>query len=193
MTRNNFRALCSLAAVGWLLVAGSGARMTIVEDAGDDWQIPYLVFAVGLVIAAALTTAAVWTASLGEASSRRGWIGLGVCSLGVLLSMAAAWAIPVWMALYAVGFALVAAFGSKPWRRAVYLLSGSQILGMAVMFAGIAAELGSADEYGDHPAAFGLGLIVTAAGTVGSLFELDRVFTPDAVVDESGALAAGVG
>jgi hypothetical protein len=42
------------------------------------------------------------------------------------------------------------------------------------LVAGIAAEVGSRDEYGDFPAAAGIALIVTAAVTVLALVDLTR-------------------
>jgi hypothetical protein len=56
----------------------------------------------------------------------------------------------------------------------VALLGAAPLLGMAALFLGIAVEVGRADEYGDHPAAFGIGALVTAAATVGALVQLGR-------------------
>ena len=99
-------------------------------------------------------------------------MGYVVLALAVL-STFAAWALPLWMTLSALGYALVASAGVAPWRRAVGLLGLAPLLGMAAMFIGIAAEVGSQDEYGDHPAPFlGIGTIVTAAVTVAALVEL---------------------
>ena len=99
--------------------------------------------------------------------------GFVVLALAVL-STFAAWALPLWMTLSALGYALVAGAGVAPWRRAVGLLGLAPLLGMATLFVGIAAEVGSQDEYGDHPAAFGIGTIVTAAVTVAALVQLRR-------------------
>jgi hypothetical protein len=60
------------------------------------------------------------------------------------------------------------------------LLAGAQLLGMAFLFAGMAAEVGRVDEYGDYPAAFGIGLAVTAVATIVSLYLLDRSLDADA-------------
>jgi hypothetical protein len=110
--------------------------------------------------------------SPGERSPLRS-IGLAVCALGVL-STVVAWALPLWMTLFAVGFALIALAGAQPWRRPVAFLALTPLLGMTAVFVGIAAELGPRDEYGDHPAAFGIGLVVTATATLVSLYQLDR-------------------
>jgi hypothetical protein len=66
----------------------------------------------------------------------------------------------------------------------VALLSAAPLLGMAVLFLGIAVEVGRQDEYGDHPVAFGIGALVTAAATVAALVELDR--SSGAVVIDHG-------
>ena len=93
------------------------------------------------------------------------------------------------MTLSALGYALVAGAGAAPWRRAVGILGLAPLFGMATLFVGIAAEVGRQDEYGDHPAAFGIGTIVTAAVTVAALAQLRRtpmVQPADEVAETSG-------
>jgi len=104
-----------------------------------------------------------------------------------VLSTIVAWALPLWMTLSAIGYALIAATSAPPWRRSVALLSSAQVLGMAALFVGIAMKVGPPDEYGDHPAAFGLGTLVTAVATVGTLFQLDRAFDDGPVAQRSRA------
>ena len=59
---------------------------------------------------------------------------------------------------------------------------------MAAMFIGIAAEVGRRDEYGDHPVAGSIGIIVTAGATVVSLYQLDRsINTHRALVSAPGS------
>ena len=173
MPTDTARTLTSLASLAWIVVGGYGLWGILVEDSGDNWQTPYLIFASALFLGAALTVAAIWTVSRQDQRSPTRVIGLGVCVVG-LLSTLVAWALPLWMTLLAIGFGLVAVSGQRPWRRSVALLAGAQLLGMAAMFVGIAAEVGRRDEYGDHPVAFGIGIVVTTAATVVSLHQLDR-------------------
>jgi len=178
------RMLISLAAVAWIVVAGYGVWGIVAEDSGENWETPYAIFSIALLLGTLLTVAAVWIAGRhGERSPMR-MVGLGVCAAAVL-STVAAWALPLWMTLSAVGYALIAAAGVPPWRRAVALLSAAQALGMAALFLGIAVEVGRQDQYGDHPVAFGIGILATAVATVGALVQLDRSFDADTVVVQS--------
>ena len=191
MARNAFRWINSLAALAWLTVGGYGVWQILDQDSGDYWQIPYLIFTLALVVGGVLTVVAVWNLSRGVEQPPLRWIGLAFCALGVVLSTVAAWATPGWMTLFGIGFGLVALSGSKPWRRAVALLATAQLVGMAVMFTALAAEVGRRDEYGDHPAAFGIGLVVTAAATVWSLYQLDRSASHNHARNDGGILLSG--
>jgi hypothetical protein len=173
MSTSTGRTLISLASLAWLVVGGYGVWEIVVEDAGDDWETAYLIFAGALFLGALLTLTALWNVSRRDERSPMRVIGLAVCAVG-LLSTLVAWALPLWMTLLAIGYALVALSGLRPWRRSAGFLAAAQLLGMAAMFAGIAAEVGRRDEYGDHPAAFGIGIVVTAVATVVSLYQLDR-------------------
>jgi len=178
--------LISLAAVAWIVVGGYGVWEIVAEDSGEDWETPYAIFSIALLLGTLLAVAAVWIASRHGGRSPMRRVGLGVCAVAVL-STVAAWALPLWMTLSAVGYALIAAAGVPPWRRAVALLSAAQALGMAALFLGIAVEVGRQDEYGDHPVAFGIGTLATAVATVGALVQLDRSFDADTVVARSQA------
>ena len=178
------RRLTTLAAVAWVVVGGYGLWELVAEDTGDNWETPYAIFSLALLVGTLLTVVALWIVSRHGEHSLMRMVGLGVCVLAVLSSIVA-WALPLWMTLSAVGYGLVAAAGAHPWRRAVALLSAAPVLGMAVLFLAIAAEVGRKDEYGDHPAAFGLATIVTAAATVGALVQLGR--SADALVTDTAA------
>ncbi len=193
MARNAFRTINSLAALAWLTVGGYGIWQILDQGSSDYWHIPYLILTLALVVGGVLTVVAVWNLSRGVERPPLRWIGLAFCALGVVLSTVAAWAVPVWMTLFAVGFGLVAISGSKPWRRAVAFLAAAQLVGMAVMFTAMAAEVGRRDEYGDHPAAFGIGVLVTAAATVWSLYQLDRSASHAQARNDGGILLSGPG
>jgi hypothetical protein len=178
MSKTNVRTLIGLAALCWLVVGGYGLVETI-SDSGDDWEIRYSIFAISLMLASILTVLAIGVFSRSSERPALRSIGLVVCGLGVVTTFVA-WALPLWMTVLAIGFALVAASGSGVSRRAVASLAAAQVVGMVALFVAIAAEVGPVDEYGDHPAAFGIGIIVTAVGTIVSLYQIDR----------AGALAA---
>jgi hypothetical protein len=189
MPTRTVRWLTSFAALAWIVVGGYGMWEIVAEDSGEDWETPYAIFSSALFLGTLLTVAAVWIVSRHSERSPMRMVGFGVCAVAVL-STVVAWALPLWMTLSAVGYALVAASGAQPWRRAVALLSAAQVLGMAALFLGIAVEVGRQDEYGDHPAAFGLGTLVTAAATVGALVQLRRSsdeLAVDHAADHGGA------
>lgn len=91
--------------------------------------------------------------------------------LGCALAVVAAWALPAWMTLLGVGFAVVAAASDPSRRRALALLAAGQLAGIAVLIAAIKAEVGQPDDYGDYPAAGGIAVIVVAAVTIIALAE----------------------
>lgn len=188
MPTDAVRTLTSFAALAWIVVGGYGLWGILAEDSGDSWQTPYLIFAIALFLGAALAVAAIWSVSRRDERSLTRAIGLGVCVVG-LLSTLVAWALPLWMTLLAIGFSVVAVSGQRPWRRSVAFLAGAQLLGMAALFVGMAAEVGRRDEYGDHPVAFGIGIVVTSGATLVALFQLARSI--DATVP-SRALATRV-
>jgi hypothetical protein len=189
MSARTPRMLIALAAVAWIVVGGYGVWEIVADDLGEDWETPYAIFSIALLLGTLLTVASVWIASCHERRSPTQVVGLGFCAVAVL-STVAAWALPLWMTLSAVGYALVAAAGVPPWRRAVALLSAAQALGMAALVLGIAAEVGRQDEYGDHPVAFGIATLATAVATVCALVALDRSCDADAVVVRSQASEA---
>ena len=188
MPTSTLRSLTALAALAWIVVGGYGMWEVLAEDSGDNWETPYAIFGIALLLGTLLSVAAVWLVGRHEDRSAMRTAGFVVLALAVL-STFAAWALPLWMTLSALGYALVALAGAAPWRRAVGLLGLAPLLGMAAMFIGIVAEVGSQDEYGDHPAAFGIGTIVTAAVTVAALVQLRRtplVQPADEVAETSG-------
>jgi hypothetical protein len=187
MTKLRVRTFSSLAVLAWLVLGGYGIWEIVAEDSGDNWETPYLIFNVALFLSVLLTTAAVWTATRSEKRSPMRLIGWGVCALGLFFALAGAWALPAWMTLFAIGYGLIALSGaSRPWRLPVACLAASQVAGMVALFVAAAAEVGRSDEYGDHPAAFGISLVVTVAGSLISMYLLDRsVATTVAVAGQS--------
>jgi hypothetical protein len=159
--------------VAWLAVAGYG--IWELSSSGDGgWELAYALFSVALVLGAGLTLAAAALVSTGSRRPRLRIAGLVAGGLGCALGLIAAWALPVWMTLLGVGFAMVAAASEPARRRVIGLLAGGQVIGIAVLITSIEAEVGRADEYGDYPAAGGIALIFVAAVMIVALVGLAR-------------------
>ncbi len=159
--------------LAWLGVAGYGIRE--LSNSGDDsWEVAYALFSVALVLGAGLSLAAVALVSTGSRRPRLRIAGLVAGGLGCALGLIAAWALPVWMTLLGVGFAIMAVASDPARRRALALLAGGQVLGIAVLITSIEAEVGRVDEYGDYPAAAGIALIFVAVVMIVALVELAR-------------------
>ena len=86
----------------------------------------------------------------------------------------AAWALPVWMALFGAGFALVGVAAGSARGRLLAVLAAAQLIAIAVLIAGVEAEVGRPDEWGDYPAAGGIALVVVASITVAAIVTLSR-------------------
>lgn len=155
------------AGVGWIVVAISG----VWEAAGWDW--PYPVFSITLLLAAMLSVAAAWTGTRETDRAVLRGVGLVVGVLA-LASTVVAWAYPLWMTSIAISFAVWAVVAPRALRPGLATLAAAQLVGMGAMIVAITAELGEPDSYGDYPAAFGVGLVVTALGSALGLALLVR-------------------
>ncbi|MCJ7781824.1 MAG: hypothetical protein MUQ27_13480, partial [Acidimicrobiia bacterium] len=162
MPHHSTRIITAIASLGWLVVGGYAIWEIATSSESDNWEVPYLLFAVGLLIGATLTVAALFAARRGLERSVVRTVGFGVCLLGVV-STIVAWALPLWMGTLGIGFALVAVGSSGAVRRAASMLAGAQALGIVTLFALLQVEIGEQDEYGDYPAVFGIALLVTVA------------------------------
>ncbi len=173
MTRDGSRTMMAGAMLGWVGVVVYGVWEIVGEEAGDGWERPYLLFSLSLLLAVALTIAVTWGAT--RTSRRQAWrkVGLGVGAIAVVSSLVA-WALPLWATLLAISCAASAVGAPRGVRHALTTLTAAQLVGMAVMFGAIEAKVGTQDGYGDYPAAFGLGTVVLAAGSVLGLAMLAR-------------------
>jgi hypothetical protein len=182
-------ALTSVAAIAWALVAGYGYQSTKVDD-GDSGAGSYTLYMLALTIGAALIVAASARATQTAGRPRLRKAGLVVGGVGILATIVA-WALPLWMTLLAVALTMVAVASGPRGRRAVAALAAGQVVGLVALFAGIAAEVGERDEYGDYPAAGGIALIVTAIVTIVALIELTRRSESPLVRQHDASLALG--
>jgi hypothetical protein len=190
MDTRAMRTLTLVAGVAWLVVAGYGLRSAVVDD-GDDWQLAYLVFSLALLVGAGTSVAVAAGVTRQSVRPRLRMVGLVVGSVGGVASIVA-WALPLWMTVLGVGFAMVTVATAAGKRRAVALLAASQLVGLAAMFAGIAAEVGRRDEWGDYPAAGGIALVVTGVMTVVALFEITKRVDRQPVIQGGAAFDLGV-
>jgi hypothetical protein len=162
------RWMLTAAAAAWLVIAGFGVAETRTDDNG--W-LPYTLYMLALIVGAALIVVAAASATQIGAQRRRLRIaGLVVSGVGILSTIVAG-ALPLWMALLGIGLTMLAAASGPRARRAVAVSAAGQALGIVALFAGIAAEIGETDEYGDYPAASGIALIVTAIVTIVALVD----------------------
>lgn len=170
MVTSAIRTLTLVAGFAWLVVAGYGVRSATVDDDGD-WELTYLVFSLALLVGVALSVTVATLATRQSDRPRLRMVGLVVSSLGGVASLVA-WALPLWMTVLGVGFAMVAVASGPRQRRPLTLLAAGQLVGIAVLFAGIAAEVGRRDYWGDYPAAGGIAVGVVAAITIIALLGL---------------------
>ena len=172
MTMRGSRTLTLVGTVAWLVVAGYGVRSAVVED-DRGWELTYTVFSVALLVGVAGSVGIATLVTRQSGRPRLRLVGLVISGLGGV-SAVVAWALPLWMTILGVGFAVLTVASGSHQRRAVALMAAGQLVGPAVMFVGIAAELGRRDEWGDYPAAGGIAVVVVALMTIIALFVLAR-------------------
>ncbi len=191
MPRRTMHRLALAAGLAWLVVAGYGVRETVVDD-DTSWQVTYAVFSIALVVGAVLSVAAAALASAESGRPRLRIVGLVVSGLGCALAIVA-WALPAWMTLLGLGFAIVALASGPGPRRALALLAAGQLIGVVVLIAAIEVGVGRRDEYGDYPAAGGIAVVVVAATAIVALVELARSTGREAVGQSDASVTLGVG
>lgn len=159
----------AIAGLAWPIVAGYGYWTARYDS--DDWESPYLLYTSALIVGASVV---VGTAAWLTRNAHRTTLhttGLVFAGLGVVATIVA-WALPLWMMLLGGGLALIALSAERSERRTIGFLAAGQLVGLAVLFGGIATEIGRRDSYGDYPAAIGIALVVTASITVLALVDL---------------------
>lgn len=171
MSRSAGRTMTLAAAIAWLIV-GVAEIVDGFVDYGDGWALPYAVFMLALVVGAALTIAVSAQATRESPRPRLRMAGLAVSALGAVASFVGAWALPLWMTILGVGFAMLAAAAHPAQRRPLALLAAGQLVGIAVLTVGIEAQLGRVDEHGDYPLAGGIAVLLVAATAIVALLSL---------------------
>jgi peptidoglycan/LPS O-acetylase OafA/YrhL len=163
----------------WLAVGAASRRRGLHAD-GDDWETPYAIFTVLLMVAAgaALLVVAMHTAQPGERSATR----TAAVALAVLAaaSTIVAWAFPVWAVLLTAAFAALGATGRRDGRQ-VGWIGAALMVGLGVAIVGATAKLGAPGESNDYSEAQTWGITVACllvAGVLGALAVLDRRGVP---------------
>jgi hypothetical protein len=177
MKTNVLRRVCVLGGCAWLGVAGYGVS-TATTESGDHWRVGYALFTVALLLGAVSTVLIVAVASRKGNRPRLRMAGLVVSGLGCGVALVGAWALPVWMALLGSGFGLVRVAAGSVRGKLLAVLAAAQLIAIAVLIAGIEAEVGHRDEWGDYPAAGGIALVVVASITVAAIITLTRSAVP---------------
>ncbi len=164
----------AVATLGWVGVGVYGIWEISTEEAGDGWQRPYLLFALSLLLAAIFTIAALWACTHATERQTLRVTGLVVGVVAVASSLVA-WAQPLWATLLALSCILFALAAPRHLRPGVAVLAASQLVGMVALIGALEAKVGRRNSYGDYPVAFGLGIVVTAAGAIVGIAILARL------------------
>ena len=127
MTTTTLRNLRLASGAAWFLVGAYGVRGLVVRD-GGDWELPYNVFALALLVGVVFTVVGLVAATRDAVRPRLRALGLAVSLLGIVMSLVA-WAVPVWTTLLGVGFTVLAGSSPDPLRRTAGLLAAAQFAG----------------------------------------------------------------
>ena len=155
----------------WLAVL---AFFWLEQNVNESDNTLYFIWTVIILAAGALTFVATFALrQRHETSGRLGTVGLVVLGAGVLVGIVA-WAIPGWMLIQGVGmlliFLAIRPTGLAPRRPSLAYGSG-MLIGVAVYGVLTLMKVGTSDQYGDYPVAWGagitVGLIIVAAGLAG--------------------------
>jgi len=170
-TRSVLRVALVIDAVLWLAAGAASVNRGLYSD--DDWEGPYVLFSVLVLVAAAATTLSItmYTSKPNARTASR----FAAVALAVLatVSTMVAWAFPVWSVLLAASFAALAGTGT-PQRRHAMWLGAAFLAGLAVALVGANARLGPPGSYDDHSEAQGWGVTVACVLAAAVLAVLAR-------------------
>lgn len=149
--------------VAWLLVPAMWSISILLERTREFEGSPqafWFLGAASLIVASAMTGyLALKTTE--PVRSGRTKIGLGLLSMGMLVSVVAAWAIPIWTGLYAAGLLLV---GMASGNRSALFMGTALAIATVSFFVITALKVGTPDEFGDYPAAWAIATYVATVG-----------------------------
>ena len=87
MPTSTLRSLTALAALAWIVVGGYGMWEVLAEDSGDNWETPYAIFGIALLLGTLLSVAAVWLVGRHEDRSAVRTVGFVVLALAVVSTL----------------------------------------------------------------------------------------------------------
>ena len=158
-------------AVLWLAAGAASVNRALYSD--DDWEGPYKLFSVLVVVAAAATSLSItmYTSKPNARSASR----IAAVALAVLatVSTLVAWAFVVWSALLAAAFAALAGTGPSQRRHALWL-AAPFLAGLTIAFVAAIAKLGPPGSHNDHSEAQGWGVTVACVLAAAVLAMLAR-------------------
>jgi hypothetical protein len=170
MDTKTLRTVRLAAVVAWAVVAGQAVRGALVDD-GDNWELPYELLVLALLVAAVLTVVVVAAVSSDSGRPRLRAAGLTVGALGVAAVIVGAWAVPLWTTTFAAGFGILALASAGRLRRVVGLLAAGQLAGVATQLALLTLGVGE-DQAVD------VAVLVTAVLMVAGLTALRAACPP---------------
>lgn len=167
-------------AVAWLVLAVAWQASSIL-DQGRDWeglpQAAFLLGAVGLLIGG---LALIVVALNPTGPAPRPWLragGLVLLAVGLVVTVIAGWAVPIWTA--ALGLAMLALASSGALRSAGWIIGTALTAASASWFILSALEVGTADSYGDYPIAWTAATWIAAVGSASGLVWWSRSLQHD--------------
>ena len=162
-------------AAAWLAVAIAWQASNVLERTRPWEGLPrtaYLVGAAALIVgsvALALTMFHTTEDNRRQATTRIGFIFLAV---GLIVSVIAGWAIPIWAGLYGVAVMTLTRNRTRP--RVGWLIGGAFLAAPVAMFVLTALRVGQPDSYGDYPIAWSAATWVACLGAAAGMALLAR-------------------
>ncbi len=171
-------------AVGWLTLA-VGFQASHTLEQGRDWdglpQALYFVGAAGLLIGGL----AFGVMALNRAESvdrpRLRVVGLTLLAIGLVLSLIAGWAVPVWAVVY--GLAMLTLVRSGVLEGEGWIIGGAMSVAALAFFSLTELGVGTPDVYGDYPVAWNAATWIAGLGSAVGLVAWS-VTSLDEPVDE---------
>ena len=165
MTTTSLRKAGLAACTAWLVVAGYAVWDLAVNT--DSWELAYTIYAAALTAAVALTVGLL--ASITRPTDRPGLrvAGIAVGAVSTILAFIGAWALVLWMAVFAVAGGLLAAAASATSRRTAIVVAAAPLAAAAVQYGSLV--LGA-----DEDVASSMALVVIVGGVVTALVGLVR-------------------
>lgn len=172
----NGRTVPLSAAALWAVVAVAWSVARVLERTRAWEGSPSSAFMVGyvaLIGAGILTLIHVLAATGGSTRSTKTKAGIAVIGVGLAVSVAIGWALPIWAAVYGVGMLLVSAGGRLP--VVGWLMGGSFVGATAMLFVLTALKVGTPDSYGDYPVAWTTATLVATLGASLAMLIASRI------------------